>query len=70
MVTVYELVKESNGQVVGIGNSQEVEIEHAVELIKLLVVKAEHAPIGVVPAEWMGADDGNSILDKRSEDRA
>jgi hypothetical protein len=62
---VYELLKDEDGKVYGIGNSIEVTRAQAVEMIKAGLAKHERAPIGELPDGWGSAgaevrDGGNS----------
>lgn len=52
-VVVYLLEKRPDGTVAHIGNSYECAVDEAVYLIEQKEAKAEHAPIGVVPPEWL-----------------
>lgn len=51
LVVVVEVVERPDGSV-GLGNSLELTMSEAIEAIKAGKVRAETAPIGVVPADW------------------
>lgn len=51
-VVVIELMKDKDGRVFGLGNSEEKPLSEAIALVQAGVCKSEFKPIGVVPEDW------------------